>query len=75
MHENIEITTENIKLGQFIKLLNVLESGGMVKSFLQDEGVLVNNELEQRRGRKLYPGDIVTIEDVGVFTVTKQTYT
>ncbi|ASK61761.1 RNA-binding protein [Virgibacillus phasianinus] len=71
MHETIEITTEYITLGQFIKLANVLESGGMVKSYLQDQGVIVNGELEKRRGRKLYPNDVVEIEHAGSFIVSK----
>ncbi|UJL48123.1 S4 domain-containing protein YaaA [Virgibacillus sp. NKC19-16] len=70
MHEQIEINTEFITLGQFIKLANILESGGMVKAFLQDQGVLVNGELEHRRGRKLYPNDVVKAEGLGLFIVT-----
>lgn len=61
LHE-IEINTAYIALGQFMKLMNVLESGGMVKSYIQNEGVLVNGELEHRRGRKLYPNDVVEAE-------------
>ncbi|AIF41930.1 S4 domain-containing protein YaaA [Virgibacillus sp. SK37] len=72
MHEQIEINTEYIALGQFIKLANILESGGMVKSFLQEEGVLVNGELEHRRGRKLYPSDVVEIEGIGSYIVVKE---
>ncbi|MFC4558490.1 S4 domain-containing protein YaaA [Virgibacillus kekensis] len=72
MHENVEINTEYITLGQFIKLINILESGGMVKAFLQDQGAVVNGELEHRRGRKLYPGDVVEIESIGSYTVTKE---
>ncbi|MGX9932311.1 S4 domain-containing protein YaaA [Virgibacillus salarius] len=70
MPEKITIRTEYISLGQFIKLANVLESGGMVKTYLQDVGVLVNGEREHRRGRKLYPGDVVKIEEIGSFLVT-----
>ncbi|GAA0415671.1 MAG: S4 domain-containing protein YaaA [Bacillota bacterium] len=70
MPEKITIRTEYISLGQFIKLANVLESGGMVKAYLQDVGVLVNGEREHRRGRKLYPGDVVKIEEIGSFLVT-----
>lgn len=72
MQEQIGINTENIALGQFIKLLNILESGGMVKAFLQDKGVLVNGELEHRRGRKLYPNDVVEVEGIGSFIVIKE---
>lgn len=61
-HENVFIKTSYITLGQFIKLLNIFDSGGVIKHFLQDEGVLVNDILENRRGRKLYDGDVVTID-------------
>ncbi|WP_369809944.1 S4 domain-containing protein YaaA [Gracilibacillus caseinilyticus] len=56
MEEKIVITTDYIPLGQFLKLANILESGGMIKVFLQENGVYVNDELETRRGKKLYPG-------------------
>ncbi|MDQ0158391.1 S4 domain-containing protein YaaA [Alkalibacillus salilacus] len=72
MAEPIEIQTEEITLGQFIKLANIVESGGMVKLFLQDFNVYVNGEQDQRRGRKLYLNDEVEIEDVGTFIVTKE---
>ncbi|GAB2536940.1 S4 domain-containing protein YaaA [Gracilibacillus alcaliphilus] len=69
MKETIHISTEYIPLGQFLKLANILESGGMIKVFLQENGVYVNDELETRRGRKLYPGDMVYVEDAGTFVV------
>jgi ribosome-associated protein len=72
MHEKIKINTEYITLGQFIKLLNILESGGMVKAFLTDVGALVNGQLEHRRGRKLYPEDVVEVEGTGSYIVIKE---
>lgn len=69
MPEQIKINTTYITLGQFLKLANIFESGGMIKNFIQNEGVLVNGELEQRRGRKLYPEDTIAVEDAGVFIV------
>ncbi|HLR02354.1 MAG TPA: S4 domain-containing protein YaaA [Virgibacillus sp.] len=69
MDETIHITTEYITLGQFVKLANVLESGGHVKSYIQEIGVHVNGELEKRRGRKLYPGDVIEMKDIGTFNV------
>ncbi len=72
LHNPIEINTEYITLGQFIKLINILESGGMVKAFLQEQGAVVNGELEHRRGRKLYPDDVVEIEGAGSFIVVKK---
>ncbi|SFF65738.1 S4 domain protein YaaA [Halobacillus alkaliphilus] len=72
MSERIEISTEYIPLGQFLKLSNVVESGGMVKLFLSEFEVFVNGELENRRGRKLYLGDTVEIEEFGSFTVVRE---
>ncbi|MUK88129.1 S4 domain-containing protein YaaA [Ornithinibacillus sp. L9] len=72
MHEKIEINTDYITLGQFVKLANVLDSGGMVKAFLQDQGAIVNGELDHRRGRKIYPGDVVEIEGVGSYIAMKK---
>lgn len=71
MSEEIEITTPYITLGQFLKLANIFDSGGMIKSYIQDEGVLVNDEREHRRGRKLYPDDVIIVDHVGTFIVKK----
>ncbi len=51
-----------IKLSQFLKLNDLVQSGGEAKHLIQSGYVLVNNEVEVRRGRKLYPGDQVTFE-------------
>ncbi|MCY7768286.1 ribosome maturation protein RlbA, partial [Bacillus inaquosorum] len=51
------IDTEMITLGQFLKLADVIQSGGMAKWFLSEHEVLVNSEPDNRRGRKLYVGD------------------
>jgi ribosome-associated protein len=56
----ILITTEYITLGQCLKLIHAVSSGGESKRFLQSNDVMVNHERETRRGRKLYPGMIVT---------------
>ncbi|MDL4840924.1 S4 domain-containing protein YaaA [Aquibacillus rhizosphaerae] len=72
MNEQIAINTEYIQLGQFLKLANVLETGGMVKLFLAEYTVYVNGELENRRGRKLYPEDKIEIEEVGTFIIVKE---
>ena len=45
------------------KIENFISSGGEAKYYLHDNAVYVNNELENRRGRKLYPNDIILIED------------
>ncbi|WP_440897371.1 S4 domain-containing protein YaaA [Amphibacillus sp. Q70] len=70
--EDIIIQTEYIQLGKFLKLANVVDSGGSVKIFLAEFTVQINGESDQRRGRKLYPGDQVEIEDVGTFRIVKE---
>ena len=55
----IPITTEFIKLQDFLKFANACESGGMAKTFIQNEQVQVNGETCTQRGKKLRPGDVV----------------
>ena len=52
---------EYIKLDQFLKLAQVVQSGGEAKHLIQSGAVLVNGAVETRRGRKLYPGDVVKV--------------
>lgn len=69
MANPISIDTEMITLGQFLKLADVIQSGCMAKWFLSEHEVLVNDEPDNRRGRKLYVGDVVEIEGFGSFQV------
>lgn len=55
----VEITTEFIKLQDFLKFCDAVPSGGMAKNFVQNGEVTVNGEVETRRGKKLRPGDTV----------------
>lgn len=59
--EIINISSEYITLGQFLKFADVIESGGEAKSFLAENEVFINGELDCRRGRKLRSGDKVKI--------------
>ena len=58
--EVITIRDEFIKLGQAMKLAGFVESGVEAKIVIQDGLVKVNGVVDDRRGRKLYSGDIVT---------------
>ena len=58
--EEISIHTEFIKLQDFLKYANAVESGGMAKTVIQEEAVEVNGEICTMRGKKLRPGDLVT---------------
>lgn len=57
--EPLEITTEFIRLDSALKLANVVESGGMAKTVIQQGDVKVNGEVCAQRGKKLHNGDEV----------------
>ena len=61
--KTLKITTEYITLQQFLKIENFISSGGEAKYYLQENDVYVNNELETRRGRKLYPNYIIVVDN------------
>lgn len=67
--KEVAISTEYITLGQILKLADVVGSGGEVKAFLQEAKVKVNGEPENRRGRKLVPGDAVDVPGFGTIVV------
>ena len=57
----VKITTEYIELQMLLKMQDIITSGGQAKYFLQENDVFVNGELENRRGKKLYPGDKIKV--------------
>ena len=54
-----KITTDYITLQQFLKLEGIAQTGGEAKILAVTADIRVNGEKEDRRGRKLYPGDVV----------------
>ena len=60
--ETIILRDEFIKLGQALKAAGLVESGVEAKEVIKEGLVKVNGEVDTRRGRKLYDGDIVTFE-------------
>ena len=69
--EDIAIETEEIQLDQFLKWAGVLQSGGEVKMLIEERRIKRNGETESARRRKLHPGDVVEIEGMGAWRVTK----
>ena len=67
----ITIQKEPIRLSQFLKLANVVQDGVEAKIRILEGEILVNNELETRRGRKLYDKDRVRFGN-DTFEVLKQ---
>ena len=60
--EEIKIRDEFIKLGQLLKLASMVEVGVEAKYVITDGLVKVNGEVDERRGRKVYEGDIVSYD-------------
>lgn len=60
--EVIKLREEFIKLGQALKATGLVESGVEAKDVIQSGLVLVNGEIDTRRGRKLYAGDVVEFD-------------
>ncbi|MCG0275090.1 MAG: S4 domain-containing protein YaaA [Thermosediminibacteraceae bacterium] len=56
------IKTESINLDQFLKWSGVVLTGGQAKIMIREGLVKVNGEVETRRSRKLYPGDVVEFQ-------------
>lgn len=59
----INIDGEFIQLDKLLKYAAIVQTGGHAKFLITSGEVLVNNEVETRRGKKIYKGDIVKVED------------
>ncbi len=59
--DEVPIRDESIRLGQFLKLANLVESGAEAKPLIVSGLVQVNGEVETRRGRQLVLGDVVSL--------------
>jgi ribosome-associated protein len=60
--DDVSIGGDAIRLGQFLKFAGLLDSGGNVKEAIIDGSVMVNGEVDRRRGRQLQLGDVVSFE-------------
>ena len=68
---DIEIRDEMIRLGQLLKLAGIAEDGVHAKDLLDADEVTVNGETEFRRGRQLFPGDVVEVGNEQVRVVAR----
>ena len=66
---DVPIRDDMIRLGQLLKLADVVSGGGEAKALLADGAVAVNGEREERRGRQLHPGDVVAVAGEGELRV------
>ncbi len=60
---DVVIRERSIRLGQLLKLAGLAESGAHARELVQDGQVLVNGDVDVRRGRQLHRGDLVTVAD------------
>ena len=58
----MQVGTAGIRLGQLLKLANLVETGGAAKHVLEAGEVTVNGRTETRRGAQLKPGDVVALQ-------------
>jgi ribosome-associated protein len=70
----VSIRDEAIRLGQLLKLANLVSSGADVKSLLASEEVRVNGAIEIRRGRTLHLGDQVVVGETSVTVVRREPF-
>lgn len=61
--ETVKIHTEYITLGQLLKFVGIIDSGFLAKMYLEDHYALINGAMDNRRGRKIYVGDVVVLEN------------
>ncbi|KRK45864.1 S4 domain-containing protein YaaA [Dellaglioa carnosa] len=69
LKSDIYLETPYMMLQQVLKSETIINSGGEAKWFLRENEVLVNGELEDRRGRKLYPGDVIEVPGIAIITM------
>lgn len=58
---DVPIRDDSIRLGQFLKLADLIDTGSDAKAVIADGLVTVNGEVELRRGRQLHRGDVVAV--------------
>ncbi len=69
--KNIAIKSPYITLGQLLKFTDLVSSGGEAKEFLATHKILCNDHPDSRRGRKLFPGDIIKMDTGTVIRIVK----
>ena len=60
--KDFKLRGDYITLGQLLKAENLVEDGAMAKEVIKEGMAKVNGEVDTRRGKKLYPGDVVEFE-------------
>lgn len=64
--QELPIRDSMIRLGQALKLGSLVEDGAQARTVIEDGLVKVNGDIEERRGRQLHDGDVVTLNGISV---------
>lgn len=72
--DDVPIREDMIRLGQFLKLANLVEHGSRAKEVIAAGDVIVNDDVETRRGRQLHVGDVVRLGEQAARVVDHATY-
>ncbi|WP_378956923.1 RNA-binding S4 domain-containing protein [Pelosinus sp. sgz500959] len=67
--EIINISTPTIQLDQLLKWAGIAESGGQVRLFIDDGLISLNGVKVHERRKKIQPGDIIEIQEIGIWKV------
>lgn len=57
--DDVPVSGGGIRLGQFLQLAGLFDTGGEAKAAILAGEVRVNDEVDTRRGRQLATGDVV----------------
>ncbi|MGY5139122.1 RNA-binding S4 domain-containing protein [Mycoplasmopsis gallinarum] len=71
MSKTIFLSKDQITLGQFLKKINVIDTGGQAKFFIETNNIKINNKKPIGRSTKIKPDDIIWIND-SIYVVKKQ---
>ena len=67
----VKIDTETINLDQLLKWAGIIDSGAQVKMYIEDKAIKVNNNIITERRKKIYPGDIIEIDNLHKLIITR----
>ena len=70
--KKVYIKTEFSTLGQLLKYIGIVSNGGEVKAFLAQNTVKINQQIDQRRGKKLFDGDVVEFLDTKIVVLNNK---
>lgn len=65
----IVIHTPVIQLDQLLKWEGIIDTGGQIRPMLEEGIIRINGEVTTERRKKIFPGDVVKIEGVGIWKV------